>query len=126
MNSTGHYRSSSAKTIDLTKKRIDSYLSKNVKNRLINYKNKMKNKKGKINNNSSISTKEVFSKTTMDFYTKKNIIKNNYNRLTPSCLRRNKTKYGNFFIFGKRELAFHNNGRRRKKKNEKNKFFIFD
>ena len=107
MNSTGHYRSSSAKTIDLTKKRIDSYLSKNVKNRLINYKNKMKNKKGKINNNSSISTKEVFSKTTMDFYTKKNIIKNNYNRLTPSCLRRNKTKYGNFFIFGKRELAFH-------------------
>ena len=107
MDSIGHYRSSSAKTIELTKKRIDSYLSKNVKNRLNIYKNKMKYKKGKINNNSSISTKEVFSKTTMDFYSKKNIIKNNYNRLTPSCLRRNKTKYGNFFIFGKRELAFH-------------------
>ena len=92
MDSIGHYRSSSAKTIELTKKRIDSYLSKNVKNRLNIYKNKMKYKKGKINNNSSISTKEVFSKTTMDFYSKKNIIKNNYNRLTPSCLRRNKKK----------------------------------
>ena len=32
-------------------------------------------------------------------------IKNMYNRLTPSCLRNNK-KYGNFYIFGKRELAF--------------------
>ena len=105
MDSIGRHRSNSAKIIDLT--RIDSYLSKNVKNRLNIYKNKMKNKKDKISNNSTISAKEVFSKTTMDFYTKKNAIKNNYNRLTPSCLRRSQSKYGNFFIFGKRELAFH-------------------
>ena len=35
------------------------------------------------------------------------ISKNIYNKLTPSCLRRSKIKYGNYFIFGKRELAFH-------------------
>ena len=32
-------------------------------------------------------------------------IKNMFNKLTPSCLRNNK-KYGNFYIFGKRELIF--------------------
>lgn len=32
-------------------------------------------------------------------------IKNIYNKLTPSCLRNNK-KYGNYYIFGKRELIF--------------------
>ena len=37
-------------------------------------------------------------------------IKNMYNRLTPSCLRKNK-KYGNFYIFGKREIAFKKNMR---------------
>ena len=105
MELNDQYRSNSAKYIDLTKKRIDSYLSKNVKNRLNIYK--IKNKTNKINNNSSLSTKEIFSKTTIDFYTKRNLIKNNFNRLTPSCLRRSKTKYGNFFIFGKREIAFH-------------------
>ena len=105
MELNDQYRSNSAKYIDLTKKRIDSYLSKNVKNRLNIYK--IKNKTNKVNNNSSLSTKEIFSKTTIDFYTKRNLIKNNFNRLTPSYLRRSKTKYGNFFIFGKREIAFH-------------------
>ena len=100
MNSLYH-RSNSAKTIEISKNRIDGYISKNVKKRLNIYKNK--NKK---HNNSSNSKKEIFSKTTIDFFSKNNI-KNKYNKLTPSCLRRSKTKYGNFFIFGKRELAFH-------------------
>ena len=100
MNSLYH-RSNSAKTIEISKNRIDGYISKNVKKRLNIYKNK-KNK----HNNSSNSKKEIFSKTTIDFFSKNNI-KNKYNKLTPSCLRRSKTKYGNFFIFGKRELAFH-------------------
>ena len=96
------YHSNSAKTIEVSKNEIDSYTSKNIKKRLNICKNKTKK-----HNKSSNSKKEILNKTTFDFFSK-NII-NNYNRLTPSCLRRNKTnkaKYGNFFIFGKRELAF--------------------
>ena len=38
---------------------------------------------------------------------KKNVpIKNMYNRLTPLCIRNKKKKYGNFYIFGKREIIF--------------------
>ena len=99
-------RSKSANIIDFDKKEIDNYISKNLKNRLNLYKNKknkqVNNNKNKRNN----KTKEIFSKTTIDFYPK-NDIKNIYNRLTPSCLRKNKIKYGNYFIFGKREIAFH-------------------
>ena len=98
MESFGH-RSNSAKSIKF-KKNIDSYAYKHVKNRLNLYNNKNKERNNK-------SVKEVFSKTTLDFFSKKNNIKNNYNKLTPTCLERSKTKYGNFFIFGKRELAFH-------------------
>ena len=103
------YRSNSAKTIDYNKNAMDSYISKNIKNRLYLYEKKnRKNNNNKNNNSNSInSTKEIFSKTTMDFYSKKHNIKNIYNKLTPSCLRRSKIKYGNYFIFGKRELAFH-------------------
>ena len=107
-----HHRSNSAKTIDINNKIIKSYLSKNVKNHL----NFNKQKKKHNNNNNSI-TKEIVSKTTMDFYTKKNVIKNNYNKMSPSSLykSKNKAKYGNFFIFGKRELAFHNSIREGRK-----------
>ena len=97
MNSFG-LGSNSAKTIDCTQKVIDSYLSKNVKNRL-KYYNK--------NNKKDNSTKKVINNTAINFHSRNNVIKNNYNKLTPSCLHRSRTKYGNFFIFGKRELAFH-------------------
>ena len=95
-------RSNSAKSIKISKKNIDNYAYKNVKDRLNSYKNK--NKNSQKNNNSE---KDIFSKTTLDFYSNKNIIKNIYNKMTPLGLKNSKTKYGNFFIFGKREIAFH-------------------
>jgi len=97
MNSFG-IGSNSAKTIDCTQKVIDSYLSKNVKNRL-KYYNK--------NNKKDNSTRKVINNTAINFHSRNSVIKNNYNKLTPSCLHRSRKKYGNFFIFGKRELAFH-------------------
>ena len=99
-------RSKSANVIDFNKNEIDNYISNNLKNRLNLYKNKKNKLENKNKNNKSNKTKEIFSKTTIDFYPKNNI-KNIYNKLTPSCLRKNKIKYGNYFIFGKRELAFH-------------------
>ena len=53
-------------------------------------------------NNSALN---IFSDKTPFTCMAKNCIniKNIYNKITPSCLRKNK-KYGNFYIFGKREL----------------------
>ena len=87
-------RSNSARTINFTKKEIYSYLSKNLKNKRNSYKRNN-------NLNSNIS-----SKTSDNFYSKNNKSRNIFNKLSPSNLSKSITKYGNFFIFGKRELAF--------------------
>ena len=101
MNSFGH-RSNSAKMIGYTKKEIDSYLSKNLKN----FKNSQKRNNLKHN---------ISYKTSDNFYPRNNSIKNIYNKLSTTSLSKKNEKYGNFFIFGKRELAFNKSMREGRK-----------
>ena len=85
-----NHRSNSAKNI-FSKKEINNYLSKKTKNQ---------NNSLRITRNYNIK-----SNTTDNFYLRNNII-NIYKKLNSTTISKSKTKYDNFYIFGKRELAF--------------------
>ena len=85
-----NHRSNSAKNI-FCKKEINNYLSKKTKNQ---------NNSLRITRNYNIK-----SNTTDNFYLRNNII-NIYKKLNSTTISKSKTKYDNFYIFGKRELAF--------------------
>ena len=85
-----NHRSNSAKNI-FSEKEINNYLSK---------KTKHQNNSVRITRNYNIK-----NNTTDNFYLKNNI-KNIYNKLNSTTISKSKIKYDNFYIFGKRELAF--------------------
>lgn len=85
-----NHRSNSAKNI-FSKKEINNYFSKKTKNQ---------NNSLRITRNYNLK-----SSATDNFYLKNNI-RNLFNKLNSTTINKSKTKYDNFFIFGKRELAF--------------------
>ena len=120
------FNSRTAKTINCSKNDIDKYLSKNVKKHIHNYKkknneinnenNKDKKKKTNIMNN----TTNIMNNTAYNYHSR-NKSETTLNRLTPSSLYRNRSrsrsisKYDNYFIFAKRELAFNRSVKEGKK-----------
>ena len=84
-----NHRSNSAKNI-FSKKEINNYFSKKTKNQ---------NNSLRIRRNYNLK-----SSATDNFYLKNNI-RNLFNKLNSTTINKSKTKYDNYFIFGKRELA---------------------
>ena len=118
------FRSRTAKTINCSKNDIDKYLSKNVKKHIHNYKrknneinnesNKDKTKTTNIMNN----TTNIMNNTAYNYHSR-NKSETTLNKLTPSSLCKSRSrsisKYDNYFIFAKRELAFNRSVKEGKK-----------
>lgn len=107
MDNSNSYFINSEKTIDDSKFNI-SKKSKFKKISLISPNNLYFQKN---NSSSNIFLDNKPQTSLAKNYTK---ISNIYNKFTLSCLRKNK-KYGNFFIFGKRDMAFNKNIKKGKK-----------
>ena len=106
MENSYNFFSNSAKTVEFESQQNTNPLKSKLKKSMKHF--------SKINTNlyyqkNNSATNIFFNKGSNTSLAKNSFeIKNMYNRLTPSCLRKNK-KYGNFYIFGKREIAFNKN-----------------
>ena len=105
MENSSSYISNSGRTLDNSQMN-SNLIYRNIKKSLYNFSKKDIN----INLNKNNSSLNIFvDKTPFTSLAKNQIkIKNIFNRFTPSCFRKN-NKFGNFCIFGKRELAFQKN-----------------
>ena len=101
MENSNSFFSNSAKSFDNSQLNINPFKNK-IKKSMKHFSNINTNFYLKKNNSAS----NIFLEKTAQTSLAKNSVEilNIYNRFTPSCLRRNK-KYGNFYIFGKREIA---------------------
>ena len=109
------FPSRAAKTINCSKNDIDKYLSINVKKHIHNYKKK----NNEINNESNkdkMKKINIMNNTAYNYHSR-NKSETTLNKLTPSSLCRNRSisKYDNYFIFAKRELAFNRSVKEGKK-----------
>ena len=103
MENSNSFFSNSVKTFDDSQNTINPM--KNQFKKSIKHFSQINNINLNFNKNNS-SSNIFFDKIAYTSLAKNSVeIKNMYNKLTPSCLRKNK-KFGNFYIFGKRELAF--------------------
>ena len=102
MENSNSYISNSGKTVDNSQINTN-FKNRNIKKSIYNFSKKEDSLNLK-KCNSSLNI--IYDKTPFSTLAKNHkIIKNIYNRFTPSCFRKS-NKFANFCIFGKRELAF--------------------
>ena len=102
MENSNSYISNSGKTVDNSQIN-NNFKNRNIKKSIYNFSKKEDSLNLK-KCNSSLNI--IYDKTPFSTLAKNHkIIKNIYNRFTPSCFRKS-NKFANFCIFGKRELAF--------------------